>query len=393
MLKHYEIPDVRDGLTPLQRRILWTMKSMGLHSKKLGTKAIKVVSEVGKGETEGFKDYRPSPVCWVSDYVSSNTNSTIYYETMVPMAQEWRHQLPLIACHGNWGSITGEYAAAACCYTDCNISDFTEKALLAGINQKAVRFVSNPNAIKGKEPSVLPARIPNALITGTSGNSHIPPHNLGEVIDAVIAMIQNPNLKPEQLFEYIKGPDFATGGIIINKSELQEIYQTGVGEIRIQATLKAETLSDGENQIIVKEFPYTMIGKIRNFVENVKYMKRIGFLPDITNVETMKTRTCPNIFVGITLKSTTDIQRYMELLYEYSDLKGSFDYRAILTSNGKPCIMSLHRIISEWLEFYRETRTRQNHGVALTNDEMIADLQKIRKQFATPRKTVIIDAM
>lgn len=115
MLKHYEIPDVRDGLTPLQRRILWTMKAMGLKSKKLGVKAIDVVSKVGKGETEGFKDYHTSPMCWVSDYVSSNTNSTIYYDTMVPMAKKWRHQLPLIACHGKWGSMTGEYVAAACC--------------------------------------------------------------------------------------------------------------------------------------------------------------------------------------------------------------------------------------------------------------------------------------
>ena len=107
----------------------------------------------------------------------------------------------------------------------------------------------------------------------------------------------------------------------------------------------------------------------------------------------MEVQIRPKIAVSITLKSTTDIQHYMELLYEYSDLKGSFDYRAILTSNGKPCIMSLHRIISEWLEFYRGTRTRQNHGVALTNEEMIEDLQKIRKQFAIPRKTVIIDAI
>ena len=390
MLKHYEIPHVRDGLTSLQRRILWTMKSMGLTAKTLGVKAINVVSKVGKCGTEGFKDYYPSPVCWTSEYISSSTSSTIYDDTMVPMAQEWLHQLPLIAGHGNWGSITGEYAAAACRYTDCNISEFTEKALLAGLNQKAVKFVSNPNVMKGKEPSVLPARIPNALITGTSGNSHIPPHNLGEVIDAVMAMIQNPDLKPEQLFEYIKGPDFATGGIIINKSELPEIYQAGVGEIRMRAALQAKTLRDGENQIIVKEFPYTIIGKIKEFAENVIYMKKIGFLPDITNVEV---QIRPKIAVSITLKSTTDIQRYMELLYEYSDLKGSFDYRAILTSNGKPCIMSLHRIISEWLEFYRGTRTRQNHGVALTNEEMIEDLQKIRKQFATPRKTVIIDAI
>ena len=265
MLKHYEIPDVRDGLTSLQRRILWTMKSMGLTAKTLGVKAINVVSKVGKCGTEGFKDYYPSPVCWTSEYISSSTSSTIYDDTMVPMAQEWLHQLPLIAGHGNWGSITGEYAAAACRYTDCNISEFTEKALLAGLNQKAVKFVSNPNVMKGKEPSVLPARIPNALITGTSGNSHIPPHNLGEVIDAVMAMIQNPDLKPEQLFEYIKGPDFATGGIIINKSELPEIYQAGVGEIRMRAALQAKTLRDGENQIIVIEYPYTMIGKIKEF--------------------------------------------------------------------------------------------------------------------------------
>ena len=377
MIKQYEIPDVRDGLTSLQRRMLWTMKTMRLTSKNHYAKAANVirVAEEGEKELEKFFDF-------------------IYGDVMVPMTQTWRYPQPLIdGGYGNWGSPTGEYEPAAPRFTDCRLTAFAEKSLLTGLNQRTVKFVSNPNVPKGKEPSVLPARFPNALLSGTSGSSHIPPHNLGEVIDACIAMLKNPDLKPEQLLDYIKGPDFPTGGTIINKSDLPAIYQTGVGELRIRGVMDTETTSEGAKQITVKEIPYTMIGRVEEFIEYIQseYMKEF-FLPDIIGVEEIPGKR-KEFKVHIILKKDADVKRNTELLYEYSDLEDNFDYRALLTSNGKPSLMSLHQILISWLDFYRETMTRQNRGVSPTEEDLVMELLKIKYQFAAPRKTKLIDVM
>lgn len=382
MIKKYEIPDVRDGLTSLQRRILWTMKVMGLTSKKGYQKAASVIRTAEKGETELEKFF------WF-----------IYDDVMVPMTQAWCYPFPLIDGNGNWGSPTGlteEYAAAAPRFTECRLSEFSEKTLLTGLNQQTVKYVLNRNLLK-KEPTVLPARIPSALVNGTSGSSHIPPHNLGEVIDAAVAMIKDPDIKPEQLLDHIKGPDFPTGGTVINKSELYEIYQSGAGEIRIRGTMEVNPKDEGEKCIIVKEIPYTMICRVEEFVGHIQsdYMKEFYFT-DLINAEIISDyweyiQNKGN--VAIKLKGSADVQRNMELLYEYSELESNFDYRALLTSDGKPCLMSLHQILSEWLDFYRETMTKQNRGVPPTKEEMIFDLINLKIHFAAPRKTKIIDAM
>lgn len=374
MIPKYEIPDVRDGLTSLQRRILWTMKNMGLTSKKPHKKAIKVVNEAGKGENLG-------------GYADFYHCGAVYdiYDVMVKMTQDWR-SVPLIHGNGNWGSVM-KGTAAACRFTECRLSEFSEKVLLAGLNQRTVKFVSNPNMPKGKEPSILPAHIPNVLVRGTIGTSHIPPHNLGEVIDACIAMIENPDLKPEQLLDYIKGPDFPTGGVIINKSELQDIYQNGAGEIRIRSRMEENATGKEKKKIIITEIAYPMIGMVDKLLESFKYMKK-----ELDIKQVLNTSSFGKFELIIILKKSADVEHNIGLLYEYTDLESSFDYRALLTSNGKPCLMSLHQILSEWLEFYRETRTKQNHGATPTNEELIAELMKIKEQFAAPRKTKIIDA-
>ncbi len=379
MIKQFEIPDVRDGLTTLQRRMLWMMKTMRLTSKKSYTKAAHIIIETEKGEKELQKFF---------DF--------IYDDIMIPMTQKWHYPLPMIEGHGNWGSMTGEYEAAAPRFTECRLTEFSEKTLLIGLNQRIVKYILNPNTQK-KEPSVLTAGIPNALVSGTSGNSHIPPHNLGEVIDAVIAMIKNSDLKTEQLLDYIKGPDFPTGGTIINKNELPQIYQSGAGEFRIRGTMELKTSIESEKCIIVREIPYTMIGKVEKFVEYIQseYMKEF-FFTDITKVEIFSSRfdsAKNNVNISITLNETADIHHNKELLYEYSELESNFDYRALLTSNRNPCLMSLHQILSEWLDFYREMKTKQKHGISPTDEELIEALLKIKDQFATPRKTKIIDAI
>ena len=373
MIKQFEIPDIRDGLTSLQRRILWTLKSMGAAGKISYKRSAIVVRETEKGEKELEKFF---------DFV--------YYDTMVPMAQNWCYPYPLIDGNGNWGTLIGQYGIAASRFTECKLSEFSKKVLLAGLNQRTVKYVLNPNTSK-KEPTILPARIPNVLVTGTLGSSHIPPHNLGEVIDGCIAMIKNPDLKPEQILDYIKGPDFPTGGTIINKSELPEMYQTGVGEIRIRGTMEAETTRDGEKRINIREVPYTMIGMVEEFIEYILSGDMKDFyLTDITGIGKIP---IGDLEVPVKLKRDADIERNMDLLYEYSELESNFDYRALLTSHGKPCLMSLHQIMSEWLDFCRETMTKQNKGVPPTNEDMIAGLLEVKEQFATPRKTKIIDAM
>lgn len=391
MIKECEIPDVRDGLTTLQRRILWTMKNMGLSSKRSYSIAIDVTNAVAKGENlDGF-EHRCG---WIdtADYGYFGVYNIIYCDNIVKMTQNFRYPFPLIQGHGNFGIITGEYNAAAQRFTGCRLSEFSKKLLLSGLNQRIVKYIAKPNRINGKEPSILPVAIPNVLVSGTSGSSHIPPHNLGEVIDAVIAMIKNPNLKPEELFEYIKGPDFPTGGTIINKSELPEIYQNGAGEIRIRGTMKTGTSDEGEQQIVIKEIPYTMICMVEELIENIEHIKRSCVLPNIISIENSGSRR-QKINIIITLNKSADIQNYTELLYEYTNLESSFDYRALLNSNEKPCLMSLHQILYEWLDFYRETKTKQNGGVTPADDELIDKLQEIKDQFATPRKTKIIDAM
>ena len=356
MIKQYEIPDVRDGLTSLQRRILWTMKSMELTSRKPYRKAQSVIFEAGKDEN--LDGHHNRSHFSTSDYNLYGALKTIYDHTMVPLTQKWRHPYPLIEGHGNWGWVI-EDGAAAPIFTECRLTEFTEKALLTGLNQRTVKYIWNPT-LKKNEPTVLPARVPNVLIAGTSGSSHIPPHNLGEVIDACVAILKNRALKPEQLLDYIQGPDFPTGGTIINKSELREIYQNGAGEIRIRGMMESEPTSKGEKQIIVREIPYPIIGKVKEFADNLEWMQEFDILPDIKNLEEGPLFQPEEIH--ITVKRDADIQRNMELLYEYTDLESSFDYRALLISNGKPKLMSLHQIMTEWLDFYRETMTKLNRG-------------------------------
>ena len=207
------LPDVRDGLKPVHRRILWAMKSLGLTASGDYKKSARVV-----GETMG--KYHPH-------------GDASIYDAMVHMAQDWCYNHPLVNGHGNFGSIEGDEPAASR-YTETKLSAITEDILLADIDKEIVDFVPNFDN-KEKEPTVLPACIPNILISGTDGiavgmASKMPTHNLGEVVDASIALLEHPNLTDAELINYIHGPDFATGGIIVNKRDLPEIYAKGQGK-------------------------------------------------------------------------------------------------------------------------------------------------------------------
>ena len=238
------LPDVRDGLKPVQRRTLYDMYELGTRYDKPYRKSARIV-----GDTMGkFHPHGDSSI----------------YGALVVMAQDFKMGLPLVDGHGNFGSIEGD-GAAAMRYTEARLQKMTQEVFLSDLDRNVVDFVPNFDETE-KEPIVLPARIPNLLVNGSEGiavgmATSIPPHNLGEVIDATIALIRDQNLSDEQLMDIVKGPDFPTGGIVVNQDELAEIYRTGTGKIRIRGKVEVEKIPRSERQrLVVTQIPYTMIG-------------------------------------------------------------------------------------------------------------------------------------
>jgi len=334
------LPDVRDGLKPVHRRILWAMKNLGLSSSGDYKKAARVV-----GETMG--KYHPH-------------GDASIYDAMVHMAQDWCYNHPLVDGHGNFGSVEGDDAAASR-YTEARLSAITEDILLSDLDKDVVDFVPNFDN-KEKEPTVLPACVPNILISGTDGiavgmASKMPTHNLGEVIDATVALIEKPKMKEEQVLEYIKGPDFATGGIIVNKSELPEIYKNGVGRIRVRARVKTENGDRSKINIVVTEIPFTMIGCIDKFMDTVADLVRAKIMPDVMDIKNFSGKE--GVRIVIELRKGADVEQNINLLYKKAKLEDTFGYNAVLLSGGVPYQMSLLRILTEFVDFYRETMTRK----------------------------------
>ncbi|MBP5311454.1 MAG: DNA topoisomerase 4 subunit A [Clostridia bacterium] len=350
------IPDVRDGLKPVQRRILWAMKQLGLASAGDYKKSARVV-----GETMG--KYHP------------HGDSSIY-EAMVHMAQDWYFNHPLVDGHGNYGSVEGDDAAASR-YTECKLAKISEDILLSDLDKEIVDFVPNFDN-KEKEPTVLPAVIPNILISGTDGiavgmASKMPTHNLGEVIDAVAALLDDPNLTTDDLMEYIQGPDFATGGIIVNKSELPEIYRTGSGKIRVRGKVKAEKGERGKINLVISEIPFTMIGAISNFMNNVAKLVQTKAMPDVTDIKNLSGKE--GIRIIIELRKDADVEQNINMLYKKASLEDTFGYNATLLSKGVPSQMPLDRILREFVEFYRETQLRKYTNL-LAREKKAAEIRE-----------------
>ncbi|MBO4261860.1 MAG: DNA topoisomerase 4 subunit A [Clostridia bacterium] len=350
------IPDVRDGLKPVQRRILWAMKQLGLSSSGDYKKSARVV-----GETMG--KYHP------------HGDSSIY-EAMVHMAQDWYFNHPLVDGHGNFGSVEGDDAAASR-YTECRLSKISEDILLSDLDKETVDFVPNFDN-KEKEPTVLPSVIPNILVTGTDGiavgmASKMPTHNLGEVIDAASALLDNPNLTTDDLMEYIKGPDFATGGIIVNKSELAEIYRTGQGKIRVRGKIKAEKGDRGKINLVISEIPFTMIGAISGFMNNIAKLVHTKAMPDVTDIKNLSGKE--GIRIIVELRKDADVEQNINMLYKKASLEDTFGYNATLLSKGVPSQMPLDRILREFCEFYRETQTRKYENL-LAREKRAAEIRE-----------------
>ena len=249
------LPDVRDGLKPVQRRVLYAMQELGLNADKPHRKSARIV-----GDTMG--KYHP------------HGDSSIY-EALVVMEQEFKKGMPLVDGHGNFGSIEGD-GAAAMRYTEAKLQKFTQDVYLADLDKNVVDFHPNFDETE-KEPEVLPVRIPNLLINGAEGiavgmTTNIPPHNLSEVIDGVTAYMDNPDITTEELMEYIKGPDFPTGGLVVNQKDLLSIYESGSGKIKLRGKVvleKAKKRSE-RDRLVITEIPYTMIGaNIGKFIADV----------------------------------------------------------------------------------------------------------------------------
>ncbi|MBQ4303603.1 MAG: DNA topoisomerase, partial [Lachnospiraceae bacterium] len=237
------LPDIRDGLKPVQRRVLYSMNELGIRSDRPHRKSARIV-----GDTMG--KYHP------------HGDSSIY-DSLVVMAQDFKKEVTLVDGHGNFGNIEGD-SAAAMRYTEARLEKLTEDAFLADLDKDVVDFVPNFDETE-KEPSVLPVRIPHFLINGSEGiavgmTTSTPPHNLAEAIDAQIAYLDHPELTTRELMQYIKGPDFPTGGIVVNESDLEEIYETGTGKIRVRGRVETEKGRNGHIHLIITEIPYTMIG-------------------------------------------------------------------------------------------------------------------------------------
>ncbi len=335
------LPDVRDGLKPVQRRTLYDMYELGIRWNQPYRKCARIV-----GDTMG--KYHP------------HGDSSIY-GALVVMAQDFKNGVPLVDGHGNFGSIEGD-GAAAMRYTEARLQQITQEAYLADLDKGVVDFIPNFDATE-REPSVLPVRIPNILVNGAEGiavgmATSIPPHNLGEVIDGVIAYMKNPNITTAEMMEFIPGPDFPTGGIVINKDELTEIYETGMGRIRLRGKVEIERMKGGKECIVISEIPYPMIGaNIAKFLNDVYSLVETKKTTDIADISNQSSKE--GIRIVIELKKGADAQNIVNLLYKKTRLEDTFGVNMLAVAKGRPETMGLIEIIRHNVQFQYDLATRK----------------------------------
>ncbi len=335
------VPDVRDGLKPVQRRTLYDMYELKVDYNKPYKKSARIV-----GDTMG--KYHP------------HGDSSIY-EALVVMSQDFKKSLPLIDGHGNFGSIEGD-GAAAMRYTEARLAKVTQEVYLGDLDKDVVDFVPNYDETE-KEPSVLPVRVPNLLINGSDGIAvgmvtSIPQHNLSEVIDGVIAYMKNPDINTAQMLEYIKGPDFPTGGIITNKDELLSIYSTGAGKIKIRGKAQIEQIKGGKEQIVITEIPYPMIGaNIGKFLNDIFALVETKKTTDIVDISNQSNKDGMRIIVE--LKKGADAQNVLNLLYKKTRLEDTFGVNMLAVANGRPETLGIVPIIRHHVDFQYEICTRK----------------------------------
>lgn len=344
------LPDVRDGLKPVQRRTLYDMHELGIRYDRPYRKSARIV-----GDTMG--KYHP------------HGDSSIY-DALVVLTQDFKKGMPLIDGHGNFGNIEGD-GAAAMRYTEARLQKVTQDAILADLDKDVVDFSPNFDETE-KEPDVLPCRFPNLLVNGSEGiavgmATSIPPHNLGEVIDAMKAYMLNEDITTTELMRYVKGPDFPTGGIVCNKDDLLSIYETGTGKIKVRGKVEVEKIKGGKINLVISEIPYTMIGaKIGKFLQDVATLYEQKKAPEIVDISNQSSKE--GIRIVIELKKDTDVENFKNLLYKKTRLEDTFGVNMIAIADGRPETLGLKSIIAKNVAFQYEINTRKYN--TLLNKEL-----------------------
>lgn len=339
------LPDVRDGLKPVQRRTLYDMQELGIRYDKPYRKSARIV-----GDTMG--KYHP------------HGDSSIY-DALVVMAQDFKKGLPLVDGHGNFGSIEGD-GAAAMRYTEARLQKITQIAFLEDLDKDVVDFMPNFDETE-KEPVVLPVKIPNILVNGAEGiavgmATSIPPHNLGEVIDAAKAYMRNTEISTRELLHYLKGPDFPTGGIVCNKDDLVSIYETGSGKLRLRGKVDIEKGKAGKTNVVISEIPYTMIGMgISKFLLDVAALSETKKTNDIVDITNQSSKD--GIRIVIELRKDADVDHFISMLYKKTKLEDTFGVNMLAVADGRPETMGLKAILKHVIDFQFEVNTRKYNNL------------------------------
>lgn len=331
------LPDVRDGMKPVHRRILYGMNELGVYSDKAYKKSARIVGEVmGKYHPHG---------------------DSAIYDSMVRMAQDFSYRYPLVDGHGNFGSIDGD-GAAAMRYTEARMSKIAME-LLRDLNKNTVDYGENYDGSE-REPLVLPCKFPNILVNGATGiavgmATNIPPHNMNEVIEGLLALIKNPDISIEGLMNYIKGPDFPTGGCIMGLSQVRKAYMTGNGAITVRAKCEVKENVNGKSMIIIKEIPY-QVNKTR-LIERIAETAKSKIIEGITGLQDESNRE--GMRIVIELKKDTNVNVVLNNLYKHTQLQSSFGINMLALVKGQPRVLNLKEVLEHYLEHQIQVITRR----------------------------------
>jgi DNA gyrase subunit A len=335
------LPDVRDGLKPVHRRVLYAMHEAGLQPNRARLKCARVVGDV-------MGSYHPH-------------GDQAIYDTLVRLAQPFSMRYPLVDGQGNFGNVDG-YPAAAMRYTECRLERIATE-MLRDIDADTVDFAPNYDESR-REPSVLPARLPNLLLNGSAGiavgmATNIPPHNLGEVVDALVAMIDEPTIDVDRLTRHVKGPDFPTGGIILGREGIREAYRSGRGRIVMRARTHIEELRGGRTAIVVSELPYAVKkGGDEGVIKKIADLVNDKVIPEIADVKDLSDKS--GMRIQIELKRDAIPQVVQNKIFKHTSLQTTFGYNAVALVDGVPRTLPLRDMLQHYLDFQREVVTRRS---------------------------------
>lgn len=338
IIQERALPDARDGLKPVQRRILYAMHKEGNTSDKPFRKSAKTVGNV-------IGNYHPH-------------GDTSVYDAMIRMSQDWKVRYGLVQMHGNNGSIDGD-PPAAMRYTEARLSAIASE-MLRDIEKETVDFIPNFDDSE-TEPVVLPAMFPNLLVNGSTGISagyatDIPPHQLGEVIDAAILQMENPNCSLEQLMEHIKGPDFPTGGIIQGVEGIRSAYETGKGKVIVRCKAEVEQVRGGKQQIVITEIPYEIVkANLVKKIDEIRFDKKVDGIAEVRD-ETDRT----GLRIVIELKKDADGEGILNYLYKNTDLQVTYNFNMVAIFNKRPMLLGLKQLLQAYVNHQKEVVTRRS---------------------------------